>query len=230
MARSARIVPHGRLSRGAELSRRKFHRFFPGGFKDENYLAWERDYKWTAHQQWDEMLNQITYRRLLRKGEFVEIATRAVKIESRTNLLFSFEKMALRDAVKTPVGASAFAKGLYEYLHGSRPLEQRFARWCEVVGSLPRVETRVLNWPIVTVFPFIALPDRHMFLKPSVTRNAARVYGFDFKYESRPQWPVYENLLEFADTVLGDVRDMRPRDMIDVQSFIWVQGSDEYNE
>jgi hypothetical protein len=24
------------------------------------------------------------------------------------------------------------------------------------------------------------------------------------------------------------LRDMRPRDMIDLQSFLWVQGSDEY--
>jgi hypothetical protein len=31
-------------------------------------------------------------------------------------------------------------------------------------------------------------------------------------------------------TVRRDLADMRPRDMIDVQSFIWVQGSDEYEE
>jgi len=28
--------------------------------------------------------------------------------------------------------------------------------------------------------------------------------------------------------VRSDLRDLRPRDMIDVQSFLWVQGSDEY--
>jgi len=27
-----------------------------------------------------------------------------------------------------------------------------------------------------------------------------------------------------------NLRDLRPRDMIDVQSFLWVQGSDEYEE
>jgi hypothetical protein len=35
-----------------------------------------------------------------------------VAIESRTNLLFSFEKMALRDAVRTGAGARLFAEGL----------------------------------------------------------------------------------------------------------------------
>ena len=48
--------------------------------------------------------------------------------------------------------------------------------------------------------------------------------------ETRPSWEVYANLLEFAETVRRDQRDLRPRDMIDLQSFIWVQGSDEYAE
>jgi hypothetical protein len=30
--------------------------------------------------------------------------------------------------------------------------------------------------------------------------------------------------------VANDLADMRPRDMIDIQSFLWVQGSDEYEE
>ena len=37
-------------------------------------------------------------------------------------------------------------------------------------------------------------------------------------------------LLAFANRVRDDVRDLKPRDMIDIQSFIWVQGSDEYEE
>jgi len=41
-----------------------------------------------------------------------------VRIEARANLIFSFEKMALRDAVKSAVGAKRFATGLYEFLYG----------------------------------------------------------------------------------------------------------------
>jgi len=82
---------------------------------------------------------------------------------------------------------------------------------------------------LVTVFGFIAQPDTHIFLKPNVTRTAARAYGFDVRYSSRPNWETYASLLDFAATVRRDVRDLRPRDMIDLQSFIWVQGSDEYD-
>jgi hypothetical protein len=219
-----------RRSSGPAKCRRKFLRFFPEGFQDETYLDWERDYKWNAHEQWEAVLGRSAYRSMLKKGELAEIAAQAVRIESRTNLLFSFEKMALRDALKTPEGARLFAEGLDAFLYGGGNTERGFERWCETVAALPRKQTRVLTWPVVTVFGFIAQPDRHIFLKPKVTRIAAREYGFDFRYKSRPSWETYASLLEFAETVRNDLRGLRPRDMIDLQSFLWVQGSDEYEE
>lgn len=81
----------------------------------------------------------------------------------------------------------------------------------------------------MTVFGFIAQPDKHLFLKPLVTKTAAQKYGFDFRYQSKPNWETYASLLEFAETIRRDLRDMRPRDMIDLQSFMWVQGSTEYD-
>ncbi len=203
---------------------------FSGGFRDETYVAWERDYKWRAHQSWNELLDRGTCRALLREGDFAEIAARAVKIEARTNLIFSFEKMALRDAVKPPSGARAFAQGLYDFVYGAGTLERKFDRWCAVVAGLPRRQTRVLTWPIVTVFGFIADPETHIFVKPNVMRAAALAYGFDLDYASKPSWSTYASMLAFAETARRDLRDLRPRDMIDMQSFLWVQGSDEYAE
>jgi hypothetical protein len=231
----APLQPRGallrRVSPGALRCRRKFLRFFAGGFHDPAYIEWERGYKQLAHEQFLDQLGPSEFRSLMRARDFGEVALRAVRIEARTNLLFSFEKMALRDAVRSPAGAKMFAEGLNQYLYGPRvPLQRQFERWCAVVGSLPRRQTRVLTWPVLTVFGFIAQPDRHMFLKPNVTRAAAQEYGFEFRYRSRPSWDTYASLLEFAATVRRDVRDLRPRDMIDLQSFIWVQGSDEYEE
>lgn len=220
--------PSGQVSASAMRCRRKFLRYFPGGFRDETYISWERGYKWEAHEQWQELLNQSAYRSLLKDEDYAEVAARAVRLESRTNLLFSFEKMALRDAVKPAAGARAFASGLYDFIYGAGDTKLKFERWCEVVGALPRKQTRVLTWPVVTVFGFIAQPLTHIFLKPNVTRTAARAYGFDFHYQSRPSWETYANLLQFGEAVRRDLRDLKPRDMIDIQSFIWVQGSDEY--
>jgi hypothetical protein len=218
------------MSAAALRCRRKFLRFFRGGFRDATYLDWERDYKSVAHDRWMTSLNEEVFTALLHDGDYAGIARRAVSIESRTNLLFSFEKMALRDAVRPPRGARAFAEGLYEFLHGDADGPQAFEAWCGVLAQLPRRQTRVLTWPLATVFGFIARPDRHMFLKPNVTRVAAREYDYPFEYQSRPAWPTYASLLGFAERIRRDQRDLRPRDMIDLQSFIWVQGSDEYEE
>jgi hypothetical protein len=227
---SVRRAVAARPAPGALRCRRKFLRLFPHGFRDEDYVALERDYKWAAHRQWNELLGPRPFRALMNRGDWGEVARRAIAIEAKTNLVFSFEKMALRDAVKSRAGARLFAKGLYELLHGAGGPEYRFDRWCEAVARLPHERSRVFTWPVVTVFPFLAQPKIHMFMKPTVMRAAARRYGFDLAYAPRPTWQSYASLLDFAGTVRRDQRDLRPRDMIDIQSFLWIQGSDEYAE
>lgn len=211
-----------------ERARRKFLRYFPRGFEDSKYYDWERGYKLEAHQRFDEELNKARFAKLLKERRFTEIGAIAARIESRTNLLFSFEKMAFRDAVKTDEGAKIFAKGLFDLLHGKGDDESKFEKWCGAVGRLPRKQTRVLTHPVVTIFPFIAAPHKHIFLKPMVTKKAAAVCGVDFAYESRPSWQVYSQLLGFAGILRRELKDLKPKDMIDLQSFIWVQGSSEY--
>lgn len=216
------------LTPAAKRARKHFFTHYAEGFRDASYLELERSYKLAAHEKWLAQLNPKMFRALLKEGRFSEIADRAVRIESRTNLLFSFEKMAVRDAVKTPSGARLFAEGLYDFLHGRGSDRKRFERWVETVANLPRRQTRVLTWPVATVFGFIAQPEKHLFLKPTVTRLAAARYGFPFQYRSRPNWETYSEALAFAETVRKDQGDLKPKDLIDLQGFIWVQGSDEY--
>ena len=83
---------------------------------------------------------------------------------------------------------------------------------------------------MATVFGAIARPRVHLFVKPLTIRRAAEAYGFDLRYDSTPGWETYSSLLELARVVRADLADLRPRDQIDVQSFLWVLGSDEYAE
>ena len=181
-------------------------------------------------EEWQRALAKPELDRLLREGEYAEAAARAIRVEQRSRhpMLFSFEKMALRDAVRSPEGAKLFAVGLRDSLHGKGTQQDRFNRFGRVLDSLPRRQTRVHTWPLHTVFGFIASPDREIFLKPNTMKRAAQAYGFDFHYASRPNWATYASLLEFASTIARDQADLGPRDLIDLQSFIWVLGSDEY--
>ncbi len=86
----------------------------------------------------------------------------------------------------------------------------------------------MLTWPLVTVFGFLGNPKEHIFLKPRVTKIAAKKYHFNFNYKSNPNWETYQSLLSFAEQVRKDTKLLEPQDYIDLQSFIWVMGSDEY--
>jgi hypothetical protein len=225
------VRPH-RIGRGsptmaAMRCRRKFLRYFKQGYRDATYVAWEREYKAAAARRFRELLGIAELRGLLRDGNYSEVARRAVGIEGRTNLLFSFEKMALRDALRRPSCARIFAKALLELVEAGGEIEA-FASWCKALRNVARDEPRISTWPVATVFGFLAHPNVHVFLKPRVTRRAAALYDFPFVYASKPNLETYESLLDFADRVRKDTRDLHPRDMIDAQSFIWIMGSDEY--
>ena len=214
---------------GPARCRRKFLAIFPAAFSDETYLAWERAYKWEAHRLWSTRIGgKAEFRSKLDDGRHHEIASEATRIESNRSLLFSFEKMALRDAVKSDAGAALFAQGLYDWLHGAGSERDRFEDWVAVLQDLPQRQRRMASWPVVTVFGFIARPRFHAFLKPVAMQRAAAKYGFDLDYSSRPSWATYSSFLSLCRTVRSDLSDLRPRDQIDVQSFLWVQGSDEY--
>ncbi len=216
------------ISKRVKECKKKFLYYFPGGFNDETYFDWERGYKQQAYETWQEMLSESKYAKLLNEKKYDHIAATAIRIESRTNLLFSFEKMALRDAVKESAGAKNFAIGLFDYLHGKDSMQQRFENFARVLASLPVKQTRVHTWPLQTVFGMIARPDEHIFLKPMVTKRGAEKYGYDFEYTSKPNWHTYQDLLRFAESIREDLPELKPKDMIDLQSFIWVMGSDEY--
>ncbi len=42
------------------------------------------------------------------------------------------------------------------------------------------------KWTVATYFLFLAFPDSRIFVKPEVTKHAARVLGIDIAYEPDP--------------------------------------------
>lgn len=219
----------GTLNRRALIKHKKrFLRFFPKGFKDQRYIEWERTYKWEAHKLWHSLLNKEEFERLLRTKQFDTIATRALQVESKTTFLFSFEKMALRDALHIGGGAKTFSEGLHTLLHERGSDKELFAQWIMSVAQLPRKKSRVLSWPVLTFFPFIAQPQKHMIMKPSAMKLAAEELNYDLEYSSKPSYRTYERLLHLADLTGEGIADLKPADYHDLQTFLWVMGSAEY--
>src|ERR1700681_122646 len=136
--------------------------------------------------------------------------------------------MALRHPVKPLAGAGLFAHGLYDFLHGTGEMEQRFTRWCEVGGGASPAPDAGSDLAGRYRLRFHCRTGDSHFLKPTVTLRAAEALGLPFDYRSRPNWEAYAELLRLSRAVRKDLRDLHPRDVIDIQSFLWVQASDEY--
>ncbi len=208
--------------------KKRFLKIFPKGFNDQRYIEWERTYKWEAHLLWKKLLGQEEFLSLLKKRDYSTIASRALQVESRCTFLFSFEKMALRDALNMGDGARTFAEGLYNLLHGKDPFRERFVAWIVAVSELPRKKSRVLSWPVLTFFPYIAQPNKFMIMKPTAMRVASEELGFDLEYSSKPNFRTYELLMDLAEQTKAGIADLKPKNFHDIQTFLWVIGSAEY--
>ena len=205
----------------------KFLRKYPTGFTtDPSSPYWkdERGYKWEAHVAWNQLLDRATFKELIDAGKYREIANRAARVITPVNLVSKLEKAALQEGLASTAAAKAFAVSQYEFLHGKGPDKVRFTRLVEALHGLPQTKTATAKWTTATIVPFLARPERYLFLKPEVTKVAAERRGFALNYKPFPNWLTYSRLLELGKILMTDLSELKPRDMIDIQSFIWITG------
>lgn len=215
-------------------ARVSFLREFPGGFEDPTYIGdrqtGERAYKWAAHELFVEELGSGKAEELLSEGRVDDLSTKAVTVVSRVNLLSLYESAAFRDALEDLTAARRFFRTLIGLLKSPAISADVFEPYAQAVCDLPAEKGRVASWAVTTILPYLAQPDRHMFLKPEVTRKAADRLGFELHYDPTPNWVTYEALLRMSEVYRKLLADLGCRDMIDVQSFIWVTGTDDYRK
>lgn len=193
-----------------------FLEHYPGGFHGDRFLREERNYKAAAHEMATSLLSESELRGLCAAGEHTEACARAEKVVNATNLMFPNEKMAFRDGIKLPGCQKVFAEGLLEILYGSQDLGERFENYSKLLSLLGADK-----WTTATYFQFILLPEEFMFIKPIVTQNAAAVSGFEINYRPQLNWVTYKQVLAFSRYLRRELSELKPRDLIDVQSFMW---------
>lgn len=205
----------------------RFNEIFPRGFKDPDYAERERDYKWDAHQRYQELLGEGKGEALLAGNEIDELVSRAcaVVIHGQMNLVSHFEVMALKDGLS---GDSSLARNffgrLFDLIGRGGPEHEAMERLAHALLQLP-VEpgkARVGTWPVLTILPFLASPDRFMFLKPEPTKACAERMRFELQYSADLRWITYSKLMVMSRDLLRRLKDRGAKDFIDVQSFMWV--------
>jgi hypothetical protein len=126
--------------------------------------------------------------------------------------------MAFRDGLESSAIKRRFSVVLYSHLFAEKQLKLRFVELCEFLE-----EIKAAKWTIATFFLFTMFPDQHMFIKPTITKNSADICHFDIHYRPDLNWETYEAVLRFSQHLMDELEKagLKPRDMIDVQSFMW---------
>ena len=197
-------------------ARARFLHWFAGGFHSPAYLTRERGYKLKAKEGLEKTTPLEEAATGSGHGEAVLRAYRA------TSLLYPIEKTRMQALLRGSDG-DEFIRAAARFALGEGKTALR------AMETLLRPHDNA-KWTVVTYLPYLWKPDQHIFLKPEVTKDfASRVgHGLAHSYSAELDYGVYEDLLGLADDIRKSVQDLGPRDMIDIQSFIFVVG--EYRE
>lgn len=197
---------------GFDGARARFLRFFPTAFSTPLYAKDERNYKLAAKAKLDSKVPMVEAATGSGFGEAVLSVYRA------TNLLAPIEKTKLQDLLRNSQ-ADRFVRAVAQFA-----LEPSAAALAELDKVLRPFDSA--KWTVISYLPFLWQPRRHMFLKPTVTKEFATRVGHRFAqvYDPRLDLDIYKSLLELASATELELADFEPQDWIDVQSFIFVVG------
>lgn len=210
-----------------DMAREGFLKKFPGGFYGKRLLDEERDYKEGLARVAQQLLAKDVLLTLIEAGNYQQVFENArvfifyKKKKVENNLPSLFEKYAFRDGLKKLDDPKVFAHSLFEYLHGDGDLEPRFTRFAQVLAQM-----EADKWPIITTFRFFLFPATDVYIKPNNLQRAAKASRFETNYRPQLNWATYHFTMKFYQDLFDNlistgISELKPRDMIDVQSFIW---------
>ena len=196
------------------------------GFADPRFLKEERDYKVAAVQKAtgdDGLLTEAALRADLEGHALTSFADRFEKVAA-TNLLFhsvplSGDMNALfmaRD--REPEVFESFCRALFDLLWGDGESPERLARYLQVVATLDLPS----KWTFPTYFLFFTSPHTDVFVKPMAMQRVAKEVAAPWTTNKAPTADEYARILEWCTQLRASLEEYGPRDMIDIQSFLWV--------
>lgn len=215
------MLPPGDSSRPVlNLSEAKedFLKRFPGGFSGKRLMDTERTFKEELMRIGSTLLGRQVLQSYIDAGDFQMVFDNASQyLSHQHNILPSpYEKMAFRDGIRNLPDSKRFAVALVDYLHGHGDLEPRFETLARVLADMGADK-----WPVITNFRFFLHPKTDVFIKPLNLQHASELCQFEINYKPQINWLTYHSTTVFYQYLSESIADLKPRDMVDVQSFIW---------
>ncbi|MGB1309802.1 MAG: DUF3553 domain-containing protein [Leucothrix sp.] len=189
---------------------------YADGFDNEKFVGDERAQKTKAHELAVDLLPKARFAELIDVADYTEITARVLKILNATSLILPNERLALKNGLAEERSQEMFAKALFGLLYSDGPMKEHFERFATVLGLLGAGK-----WTLATYFLFVFYPKKHLFVKPKLIQQTADICRFELNYKAQLNWQTYESVLSFADYIATELSELKPKDMMDVNAFIW---------
>ena len=203
----------------------RFLELFPGGLQGKRAQEEEREYKDKLAELAQSLYAPDQLQKTLDAGRYDDIVHLAAQLirAPGNNFPASFEKIKFADAIKTCARQEAFARAFCGWVLPAQPKEDAFNSLASELLSMG-----VAKWPIMTSWRFLLHPQTDALIKPENLQKAAKVSCFEINYKPDLNWLTYWSVLQFYEHVRGQIGELAPKDMIDVQNFIWCIDQDQY--
>jgi len=223
---------HSPQSLPIEVLVERFRASFPGwhNFQDERLVKEELAYKRKTVTKAQDLLAEAALRALAERGEWDGILSRFESVGKDNNLLYRAVPMAgdLGALYQPDLDKPGFCRALIDLVHGRSESAERLDHYLSYVEAqhLPN------KWTFPTYFLFFCHPDGEIFVKPSVFKAFLKLVGAEHLYTTQPSAEGYRQIRAVVHKLRGALEPFGVKDMIDVQSFIWVvvTGGEEDSE
>jgi len=189
-------------------------------FAHPPFVADELDYKRATIAKAADLISQPELDRLLAEAAYDEMISQLFKIAKDNNLLWRRVPSAGDTAVfnHPSLNKANFCAQVRKLLYGDAPTPMRLESFSISLTAhdLPN------KWPLPTYLLFITRPESDIFVKPQAASWFLKFMGENKPVSGSPDGETYRLVRDHVHELLNALQPYGARDMVDVQSFIWV--------
>ena len=199
------------------------------GFSDERFINEEVIYKQKTFQKAKELLDKDSLMLLLDQKKYEEFIDRLIKTaQSGKNLLYlaTPKQSDINILYSEDLNQQTFCNAFYNLLYSEENTINRLEKYLNYVeeNQLPN------KWTFPTYYLFVCFPESEIFVKPQTTQWFLQFSGREENFPSIPSIEIYSQYIGLVQQLLESLQEYKPRDFIDIQSFIWVAYSENKNQ
>jgi hypothetical protein len=207
---------------------RFFEQLFVGGFEGERFVNEERGapgvmgkagYKTAAIARAQAELSPASFER----ASVADLFESAKRVLGATNIVFPIEGPIPFGALAREDRPAAIM-GLKQLLHGESDYPMRLEQFAGSVNLRDKSgKGKKVTWPMATLFAALYFPTEHTCVKPTAFAAQGATLGLPVEKSQPVTASAYRQFFEIARVTQERLLTSghRPRDLVDVYSFIW---------